>query len=100
MFHQKKENQKRKNSNGAICIGGICNTSYINACSGSFTIEMALVFPLVMLCFCVAIHTGIALHEEIKQKIEVYEEKRMLDAIACMYRKEYLEGIMGDLYGN
>lgn len=62
--------------------------------------EATLVFPLIMLCFCLAIQLGISLQEEIKEQTEELMKKEPLNIIACMYRKEYFEEVVGELYEN
>lgn len=65
---------------------------------GSFTVEAAFIVPLILLCFCIAINAGISLHEEIKEQILLQEKERPLDMVACMYRREYLKELLGELY--
>ena len=98
MFIAKKEIGKRQDSNGAICIRGICRILTVKQCRGSFSLEAALIFPLIMLCFCLAIQIGINLQEEIKEQTEAFMKKEPLNIIACMYRKEYFEEVIGELY--
>ena len=98
MFIAKKEIRKRQNSNGTICAGGICHILTVKQCRGSFSIEAALVFPLIMLCFCLAIQIGISLQEEIKVQTETFMKKEPLDISSCMYRKEYFEDVIGAFY--
>lgn len=65
---------------------------------GSFSIEAACMVPLVLVCFGLAIESGINLHEEVKMQIIKQEETEMLDAIGCMYRRELIKDVIGDWY--
>ena len=65
---------------------------------GSFTIETALVFPIVLLCICITINAGIALFDEVCAEAKDQMEKRPLDLISCMYRREFVEDLFGEWY--
>lgn len=100
MFTIKEKIEKRQNSDGTICTSGLRSAYTLGRYEGSFTLEAALIFPLIMFCFCLAIQTGVQLQEAVKEQAEEFGEKTSLDMIACMYRKEYLEAIIGDFYGD
>ena len=65
---------------------------------GSFTIETALVFPIVLLCICIAIDAGIVLSDEVCAEAKAQMEKRPLDLIGCMYRRAFVEDLIGEWY--
>lgn len=66
--------------------------------NGSFTVEAALVLPLVLSCFCIAIGAAVSLHHEIYMQIQEHEQKEPLNIIKGMYRKTYAEELLGKLY--
>ena len=65
---------------------------------GSFTVEAAIVFPIVLLCICHVIIIGMELCEDVCITAEKYKEKEMLNLIQCMYRKELIEDLLGEGY--
>ena len=65
---------------------------------GSFSIEAACVMPFILVCICIAIDSGINLHEEIKAQVIKQEKQEWLDAVACMYRKEFIKDVIGEWY--
>ena len=70
----------------------------MRVCRGSFTIESAYIFPLVMLCICLAINAGIEMHETIKTQVEEQAEEKPVDVILCMYRREFVKELLGKWY--
>ena len=65
---------------------------------GSFTIEAACIFPLVLFCICVAVWSGISLHDEVCLQAKNQEEKITVDIVKCMYRREFIKDIVGEWY--
>lgn len=65
---------------------------------GSFTVEAAYIVPLILFCICIAIEAGILLHNEVKTQAVSQMEKKTENMIACMYRKELVKELLGDLY--
>lgn len=98
MFNVKKEIKKRQNSDGTICNGSIRHFFIVKRCKGSFSLEAALIFPLIMFCFCVAIQAGISLQTELRNQSAEAERKESLDIIECLYRKEYAKKVIGEIY--
>lgn len=70
----------------------------MKVCKGSFTIEATYIIPLVMFCICIAIEAGISMREEIKEQVSVQAQSAPLDIIACMYRREFVKELFGELY--
>jgi len=68
----------------------------MKAHKGSFTVEAACIFSLILMCICVAIWSSIALHEEIRLQIIEQEKQAPLDTIKCMYRREFLKEVFGE----
>ena len=66
--------------------------------NGSFTIEAACVFPLVLFCICVAVWSGISLHEEVRLEAKRQEEKIPIDLVTYMYRRELVDEMFGEWY--
>lgn len=67
---------------------------------GSFTIEAALVLPLVLSCFCIAIGTAVSLHNEICVQIQEQAEKEPLNIVKGMYRRTYVKELLEEVYEN
>lgn len=65
---------------------------------GSFTIEASCVFPLILLCICVAIWSAVSLHDEVLQQVADHEKNMPIDIINCMYRREFIKDILGEWY--
>ncbi len=65
---------------------------------GSFTVEAACIVPLILMCICIAIGSGITLHNEVKNRALLVEEEESVDLVSYMYRKELVENVMGALY--
>lgn len=73
------------------------NRSFCN-CKGSFTVEAAYIIPLVLFVFCVAIEMAITLQIETKEQIRMWGEVKEIALIDFMYRKEYIEELLEELY--
>ena len=65
---------------------------------GSFTIEAALIFPLVLACIYIAVVSGISMHKEVCIQVEELEKRKPIDMVKCMYRKEFIKDIFGEEY--
>ena len=65
---------------------------------GSFTVEAACVIPLIFLCICIAIESGITLHSEVKNKALLVNEEETVNIVSYMYRKELIEKVLGVWY--
>jgi len=65
---------------------------------GSFTVEAACVFPLVLLSICIAIGSGMSLHEEVLLRTAKQENGVWVDMVECMYRRELIKDIFGEWY--
>ena len=65
---------------------------------GSFTVEAAVVFPIVLLCICTVIILGMELYDEVCMVAEKYEKSETVDLIHCMYRRELIEDLLGEEY--
>lgn len=61
---------------------------------GSFTIEAAFIMPLIFLCICIAIKSGVTLYQEVKNTSEQIIEENQEELIDYMYRKELLESLL------
>ena len=65
---------------------------------GSYTVEAAFILPLLLACICIAIETGVVLHQEAQMRVENQTKKEPLDMVEDMYRREYLKELFGELY--
>ena len=65
---------------------------------GSFTIEAACIVPLIFICICIAIESGITLHNEVKNKAMLVREEETVDMVSYLYRKELMEKVLGVWY--
>ena len=65
---------------------------------GSFTIEAAVVFPIVLVCICSVIIIGMELCDEVCITAEQYENDEILDLIHCMYDRELIGDLLGEKY--
>lgn len=61
---------------------------------GSFTIEAAFIMPIIFLCICTAIKSGVVLYQEVKHTAEQIREEKQEELIDYMYRKERLESLL------
>ncbi|MBR5127436.1 MAG: pilus assembly protein [Roseburia sp.] len=67
-------------------------------CKGSFTVEAAVVFPIVLLCICSVIILGTELCDEVDITAEQYGKSETIDLIQSMYRREIIEDLLGEEY--
>ena len=67
-------------------------------CKGSFTVEAAVVFPIVLLCICSVIIMGMELCDEVGITAEQYGKSETIDLIQIMYRREIIEDLLGEEY--
>ena len=65
---------------------------------GSFTIEAVYIIPLILMCICIAIESGITLYNEVKSKALSVKEEEMMDLVSYFYRKELIENVLGAGY--
>lgn len=65
---------------------------------GSFSIEASYIVPLILFCICVVIEMGIALHQEVRAKVETQAQKEVTDMVKAMYRREYVKELFGEFY--
>lgn len=70
----------------------------MKAYRGSFTIEAGYIMPLVLLCLCIAIETGISLYEEVREQVAAQMKQEPLDLVDSMYRRDYVKELFGELY--
>lgn len=67
---------------------------------GSFTIEAALIMPLVLFVFTIAIHAAILLWEETKETALEITAAEQQDAIEVIYHLELLKNMLGEMSGD
>jgi len=67
---------------------------------GSFTVEAACILPLIFMCICIAIESGITLHNEVKNKALLVTEGERIDIVSYLYRSELIEKVVGVWYEN
>lgn len=65
---------------------------------GSFTVEAACIFPVILFCICITIDVGITLYEEIRQEAMSQMENEKLDLISAMYKRELVKELFGKEY--
>ncbi|MBR5565400.1 MAG: pilus assembly protein [Roseburia sp.] len=70
----------------------------MRAYKGSFTIEAACVFPIILFCICITMDVGIAFYLEIKQEAMSQMENEKLDLISVMYRRELVKELFEEEY--
>ena len=68
----------------------------MNIYKGSFTIEAACIMPLILMCICIAIKSGITLHNEVKSLALQVNEENGVELSSYLYRKELIENLLGD----
>ncbi len=61
---------------------------------GSFTVEATFIMPLILICICIAIESGVILYQEVKNTAEQIKEERQEKLMDAMYRKELLEDLI------
>lgn len=66
--------------------------------NGSFTLETAIVFPVILLGIYISINAGIVLYDEVCTLAESLKEKETLNVIDCMYRMESIKDLFGVWY--
>lgn len=72
----------------------------MRAYKGSFTIEAACIFPIILFCICITINVGITLYQEVKQEAMSQMENEKLDLISVMYRRELVKELFEEEYGD
>lgn len=60
--------------------------------------EATFILPLILLCICIAVETGVALHQEVQMLVEEQAEQKTLDMVKTMYRREYIKELFGAFY--
>lgn len=64
----------------------------------SLSIEAAYIMPLVLLCLFFPIWLGIDLQDEVKELVHAQQQEEITDIVFCMYRKEFVKELLGELY--
>ena len=67
---------------------------------GSFTVEAAIILPIILFCICLVIELGVSMHNEVKIQVGEQIQQKKIDMIKCMYRKEWLESFVENFTGN
>lgn len=70
----------------------------MRAYKGSFTVETACIFPIILLSICITINVGVSLYEEVRQEAISQMENEKLDLISVMYRRELLKELFEEEY--
>jgi len=65
-------------------------------CKGSYTIEAAFIFPVVLFCICIVIEVGISLYQDVCAEAMKQGNKEPLDLISAMYRRELVKDLFGE----
>ena len=65
---------------------------------GSFTVEASYILPLILFCICVIVELGVVLHQEVLAEVEAQMEQEPLAMVKAMYRREYVEELLGAFY--
>ncbi len=60
--------------------------------------EAAYILPLVLSCVYIAVGVGILLHEEVRVQVEIQAKEETVDMVNCMYRREFVKELFGELY--
>lgn len=60
--------------------------------------EATFILPLILLCICIAIEMGVALHQEVQMLVDEQTEQKTLDMVKTMYRREYIRELFGAFY--
>ena len=92
-------NIKEKSTNGSNCYGaiyadGIRNFCFMKCYKGSFSIEAALILPVVLMCLILPIGLGVELHQDVKTRAIHIQQEGVMDVIGEMYRKEWVENFL------
>ncbi|MCI5919319.1 MAG: hypothetical protein MRZ75_08370 [Roseburia sp.] len=64
-------------------------------CRARYTIEAALIMPLVLGLFTVAMRATIICYEEVKETAEKTATVQLDSPVKCMYRQEWVSGLLG-----
>ncbi|MBO5068951.1 MAG: pilus assembly protein [Roseburia sp.] len=64
--------------------------------NGSLTIEAAMILPLVLMLFAMAMNGGIRLYQECRDTAISIREEEEIDVITMFYNWEMLEGVRKD----
>lgn len=60
--------------------------------------EAAFIVPLILFCICIAIETGVILHQEVRMQALEQMEQTTPDMVKAMYRREYIKELFGVFY--
>ncbi len=84
---------------GSVRSCSICRYADMRAWKGSFSIEAALIMPLVLAVFGMAVMSAISLHNETVELTEQIVAEKRWNAVEMMYDLELLDGILEEMSG-
>ena len=67
---------------------------------GSYTIEAAYIFPIILMCICMAVVVGISMQEEVRAQVEIQMKQEPFDMVEGMYHREMVKELFGEWYEN
>lgn len=68
--------------------------------NGSFSVEAAVITPLLLFIMLLAINAGIHLWQETVEFTDLLKEREMTDIIDCMYHIKSMENLIGEINGD
>lgn len=64
--------------------------------NGSLTVEAAIIFPLVIAVFIIAVNGGISLNQDVRETVAGIEDKEDINTVKMFYRWKVLGELLGD----
>lgn len=96
-YSNQKKGERLQSAIFTLCTGGIfVSTIMKRKLSGSLTVEAAMILPLLLWVFGIAMSSGIQMYAECTDTAAAILEEPNLDVVKVFYRSQEIEDIIGN----
>lgn len=93
-FSDKEKGEKRQNAVYTVFVSGRFVAYDMLKVCGSFTVEAAIIVPMVLTVFVLAIRGGVALYGETKELAVEIKQEESPEVLKHFYRWQMVEDLM------
>lgn len=98
-FGVEEENEKGADTDGALCVLIVSNVAVMMKGQGSFTIEAAIIMPILLFIILATICIAVDLYQETMELVAKIYCKEQFDLITAMYHIDSIKNLISE-WGN
>ena len=98
-FGSEEENEKGADTDGALCVLIVSNVAVMMKGQGSFTIEAAIIMPILLFMILAAVSIAVDLYQETIELVAKIYSKEQFDLITAMYHIDSVKNLISE-WGN